>query len=944
MKKLTLFLVFLLCGATLLAQTYLDVAPGYGTLNAAVSKNQGNVIYRLQAGQWYGLNGVIENNGFTLKIIGTTPAKGEMPAEIQTATQTNGTVLSYMFNMIGNVTLKNVFIVNADANNSFGSGVFTSASTTPIKVVIDNVTVDPVGSAYGIVFNSTPYPKLFITNSLFIDRGNLNGANDGWFWAIGGAPNNGFDTLYVENNTFMVGGTGMGSLSSVSGSDSSNFVWMNHNSFIFQKSQLFWAWHMNSYFVTNNLFFDFTTQPWNNKWNVFFPDGDTAGTQSRLSLVNQDTSLSDYTNGVLLSHRKLFVEYNSFYTDPRIQAYPTTWAATHTKNNDGVTPLDKAYIMHLMYPSDSSGVNREARMSSDKAHFPNFYEGNYSDNFVGTNPPNTDPQWTDSKFYAIQDSLVLWTLPAAELNTWGFSANNVSPQPNQIGNWFWNPDSTNYGNPIKWPRLNAGYTNSTMLTQSIAGLPLGDLNWFPAAKAAWQAHKKAIMNYILAENVSKMSLVVKEKAVSSSNAAASLGASNVLDNNPNDFWSSVGHLNANAEEWIYIDQGIPNTVAKVVLVPRFSLDSVFCFPQDFKIQYSSDAVNWTDIPGQTYTNYPNPKNNKGEVFVFSSPVNKRYIRIDATKLRVDNTGKTYYFQLAEMHLSSSVTTLNITGSQNSKDSLSEGTVLYNFQSSVQGWQPVGKNISGVVNIDNGLYIPPLSGNYLYLTTVSQVNQPREYRAAQVVLKSNLDLSNNQLVGAVRTWGVPDTASGIILSGTTDYTLRIEVWGPAAAGTISDTVSIGSDNWTFFSFDVSHWAYAKNITKIRIGIAYSGKNTNIPKFWGGIAAFDQIGLKSAVTGIEGKTNGNLPTKYELMQNYPNPFNPTTTINYSVAKQGLVTLNVYNMLGQRVATLVNKVQNTGRYSVNFDALKLASGVYLYRIQSGNFSLTKKMILLK
>jgi len=90
--------------------------------------------------------------------------------------------------------------------------------------------------------------------------------------------------------------------------------------------------------------------------------------------------------------------------------------------------------------------------------------------------------------------------------------------------------------------------------------------------------------------------------------------------------------------------------------------------------------------------------------------------------------------------------------------------------------------------------------------------------------------------------------------------------------------------------------------------------------------------------------NLPGSFSLSQNYPNPFNPTTMIQYSVPKSGLVTLKVYNMLGQEVATLVNQQQQAGNYNVNFNATRLASGVYMYRIQSGSFSSTKKMTYLK
>jgi hypothetical protein len=106
----------------------------------------------------------------------------------------------------------------------------------------------------------------------------------------------------------------------------------------------------------------------------------------------------------------------------------------------------------------------------------------------------------------------------------------------------------------------------------------------------------------------------------------------------------------------------------------------------------------------------------------------------------------------------------------------------------------------------------------------------------------------------------------------------------------------------------------------------------------------------ITSVNQKDN-QAPSKFSLSQNFPNPFNPSTEINYSIPQYGFVTLKVYNLLGQEVTTLVNKEQKAGDYTVNFNAANLptgrqglASGVYMYRIQSGNLSLTKKMILLR
>ncbi|MFA5832753.1 MAG: T9SS type A sorting domain-containing protein [Bacteroidota bacterium] len=89
---------------------------------------------------------------------------------------------------------------------------------------------------------------------------------------------------------------------------------------------------------------------------------------------------------------------------------------------------------------------------------------------------------------------------------------------------------------------------------------------------------------------------------------------------------------------------------------------------------------------------------------------------------------------------------------------------------------------------------------------------------------------------------------------------------------------------------------------------------------------------------------IANEFALEQNFPNPFNPATTLRYSIPVSGVVSLKVFNILGQEVATLVSEYQSSGVYSVKFDASKLSSGMYLYRITTGDFSQVKKMLLLK
>ena len=95
---------------------------------------------------------------------------------------------------------------------------------------------------------------------------------------------------------------------------------------------------------------------------------------------------------------------------------------------------------------------------------------------------------------------------------------------------------------------------------------------------------------------------------------------------------------------------------------------------------------------------------------------------------------------------------------------------------------------------------------------------------------------------------------------------------------------------------------------------------------------------------GSETASVPDSYILFQNYPNPFNPSTTIRYSITQPDVIRIKVYDVLGREVKTLVNESKQAGNYEVHFNAAGLASGIYLYRIESGNFVQTKKMILLK
>jgi photosystem II stability/assembly factor-like uncharacterized protein len=124
------------------------------------------------------------------------------------------------------------------------------------------------------------------------------------------------------------------------------------------------------------------------------------------------------------------------------------------------------------------------------------------------------------------------------------------------------------------------------------------------------------------------------------------------------------------------------------------------------------------------------------------------------------------------------------------------------------------------------------------------------------------------------------------------------------------------------------------------------------FTGRLAHLKPSGLRDGMNKIREKmgreksqsTNVNIPKQFSLSQNYPNPFNPLTKINYAIPNTTKVTLKIYDVLGKLVKTLVNETKDAGVYNVTFDGSTLASGIYFYKIEAGDFVESKKMVLVK
>ena len=108
--------------------------------------------------------------------------------------------------------------------------------------------------------------------------------------------------------------------------------------------------------------------------------------------------------------------------------------------------------------------------------------------------------------------------------------------------------------------------------------------------------------------------------------------------------------------------------------------------------------------------------------------------------------------------------------------------------------------------------------------------------------------------------------------------------------------------------------------------------------------DEVWYNETPTGMSISDDAPIASSYQLGQNYPNPFNPTTHIRFNIPETGNTKLTVYNMMGEAVANLVNGVVSAGGHTVSWNAANMPTGVYFYRLESGNFTQTKKLLLVK
>lgn len=168
------------------------------------------------------------------------------------------------------------------------------------------------------------------------------------------------------------------------------------------------------------------------------------------------------------------------------------------------------------------------------------------------------------------------------------------------------------------------------------------------------------------------------------------------------------------------------------------------------------------------------------------------------------------------------------------------------------------------------------------------------------------------------------------------------WNEMVKTTFDPPTSVGADGgWAYLNFGPTGDLQRQENFGVWVAFTHGADLDEVDmRLDEAVAKFDEINTD---TSIEDGYAG-IPKTIELNQNYPNPFNPSTTISYSIPETGLVNLTVYNALGQKVATLVEGTQSAGNHTAQFDASRLNSGMYIYRLMVNGQSLSRTMMLVK
>ena len=766
-----------------------------------------NRVYKLKQGGFYYVEERIENSGWHLNIVGElgNPAdEFANPPVIQIDPRGDGTTTDKILTAGGDLTIKNV-IINGKATNGNLQYEVLRSDGVDARIVFDNVVFE--FAQWGIMGVYGKGSKVYVTNSTFrnfVSESQPWGGRGMSIWAD-------VDTVYVENNSFVnIGGFG---LQVEAGSP--KFTWVNQNTFVNVGRQLILgAWVQEAY-ITNNLILNGF---WQGEARSEISDDrlEPNSGEEYSGMFAVETLPSQY--GLDLQ-RRIAIANNSFFLE---SDYPTYFTTDNDTFNIRKQPLLNE-LTQALFDENSNMVTKDNLFDTQDPGF-TVYPDNNTDriNFI------TDIRQGNSP---------------VRLHYWSGS----------------NRDFADHFS-IEWPfSEDLTYSNSTLKTAAIGGYPLGDLNWYPSDKAAWEANQQVQKDDIFALLGSEVTVeyvgsLEGEDGVFAGGAAETettdKNAFRVTGSDASATWSfdiateAAYDIVVRMRTWY--DDTNPGRQTNVDINGNVTT-----------VEYGTNGPDWADvvIEDQTLTVGSN-----------SISVIKNWGFMEYESVAIKDQGGAVIMTLypSSATLAGGGFSLECTG-----DFCTSGDAYALLPASGSATYTFNSEGMGDYVIDIGHFTVDGSADVSVSINGSEV--------ATEATESDSSIVKLSLTGVT----LQDGDNEIVVSNTSG--------------------SLGIDILDFFTVD----------------------------------GLMPVSNEEELFG---------PEAYKLSQNYPNPFNPTTKINFTIPAAGKVELTVYNILGQKVSTLINTRMIAGSHTVLFDAKNLASGIYLYQLKAGDRVMNKRMTLIK
>lgn len=802
-------------------------------------------VYQLQAGGIYRNTSRITGN-FPIRLVGEEG--GDFPPILQLTEDETGDADGTMIVAQNDLELRNLWIVARTTGGDEGWGQI-DLSGDDATVVLDNIVYE---YNFGVmIHNLAPGTDLSITNSHFR---NMIDHNQWWAGRVLRleAPTS---RVFVENNTFFNIGHTVIQIQQVPGE-----FWFNHNTVvnIGKEVNQYEGVQRQNVINANNLYI-------NGHWH-----GEDATNFSDIRVAEEDNQYGSWVNLDYLDpslgfeeDRRVGIINNVQYTSPQVMAYYDELPAD--VGPDAGAPAE--------------GDIRAAGFLNQRGQdIVNQFDQIKWENHLDLTGEDLGLQFEqDGHMDGLAERMIEWAVAMR------------SEDGRDMEEWHWDIPGRDYNAddmapsvPMVWPFAenaeNFTYTHEGALGHAVGGYPVGDLNWYPDQKAAWENERDDLEAQIrgMFEDVVETEVVAAMEA-------------------------EDGQLSGDASiqyfdgfEYFHLEGG----------------GVVWTFDWDQEGEYGLDV-----------------HHNK-----FDEGDRGQNILVNDVNLQNDEDYGEYFFpgdQPNNMWLVEEIR----------NDELYDGEiVLHEGENTVEissswGWQ----GFHGFDIVDaNGDVVESFSifdGNIVGAGALTCLDTPESDDEADFCPSG----------GAWVDFGSGgEVHFDIEFLGTGDYNLQM--FYVMDNGSATADVMFGDNLAEAVTFEE-----ASGEREVAVAGAYVEGGTvgiTISSDAGGFSLDNlQLFADPAIwTTSADEVASTLPDGFELGQNYPNPFNPTTQINFEVPDYADVRLEVFNLLGQRVATLVDGPQNAGSHSIQFDAQNLSSGVYIYRLQVGNHSAVRKMTLIK